>query len=160
VLGKYFDKVKEYYFVTREASLIISAPEDFLILLGNDRDMYRLKGETIENYRLRLMMKMEIAKKAGSIPGILLVASTLGYDESTLVPLYPTDEARWAEFNLYLSGSYISSINELNVISEEINKVKQASSKANLIFLTPNIGEINVGIAKIDGGTITNRQVI
>lgn len=160
VLGKYFDKVKEYYFITREASLIISAPEDFLILLGNERDMFRLKGETIENYRMRLLMKMEIAKKAGSIDGILLVASTLGYDESTLVPLYLSDENRWAEFNLYLSGSYISSINELNVISEEINKVKQASSKANLIFLTPNIGEIRIGIAKIDGSIITNRQVV
>ncbi len=160
VLGKYFDKIKEYFFIVREASLIISAPEDFLILLGNDRNMFRLKGETIENFRLRLLMKMEIAKQAGSIPGILLAASSLGYDESTLVPLYLTDETRWAEFNLYLSGSYLSSINELNVINEEINKVKQASSKANLIFLTPTVGEIKVGIAKVDGGIILNRQVV
>lgn len=160
VLGKYFDKVKEYFFIVREASLIISAPEDFLVLLGNDRNMFRLKGETIENFRLRLLMKMEIAKQAGTVPGILLAAKALGYDETEHVPLYITDETRWAEFNLYLSGSYISNVNELSVISEEINKVKQASSKANLIFLTPNVGNIRIGIAKIDGGIITNRQVI
>ncbi len=160
VLGKYFDKAKEYLLLSRNASSIISAPEDVLLVHGMDRDMLRLKGESINDYRYRLLMKMEIAKQAGTVPGILLAAKSLGYDEAEHVPLYLTDETRWAEFNLYLSGSYISNINELSVIAEEINKVKQASSKANLIFLTPNIGSIRVGIAKVDGGIITNRQVI
>lgn len=160
VLGKYFDKAKGYLFLAREASCIISAPEEVLLLHGMDRDMIRLKGESIEDYRRRLLMKMDIAIQAGTVPGILLAAKALGYDETEHVPLYITDETRWAEFNLYLSGSYISNVNELSVISEEINKVKQASSKANLIFLTPNVGNIKIGIAKIDGGIITNRQVI
>ena len=160
VLGKYFDKAKGFLFLARESSNIISAPEEVLLLHGMDRDMIRLKGESVEDYRYRLIMKMEIAKQAGTIQGILLAAKALGYDEAKHVPLYLTDETRWAEFNLYLSGSYISNINELSVINEEINKVKQASSKANLIFLTPNIGYIQVGIATFDGGIITNRQVI
>ncbi|HBQ43866.1 MAG TPA: hypothetical protein DD724_06360 [Lactobacillus acetotolerans] len=160
VLGKYFDKAKEFLFLAREAVSIISAPEELLLLHGMDRDMIRLKGESIEDYRYRLLMKMEIAKQAGIVPGILLAAKALGYDETVHEPLYLTDENRWDEFNLYLAGSYISNVNELSIISEEINKVKQASSKANLIFLTPNIGNIRVGIAKVDGGIITNRQVI
>ncbi len=160
VLGKYFDKAKEYLFLAREASSIISAPDEMLLLHGMDRDMIRLKGESIEDYRYRLLMKMEIAKQAGTVWGILLTAKSLGYNETELVPLYLTDEAKWAEFNLYLAGSYISNITELSVIASEINKFKQASSKANLIFLTPNVGSIRVAIAKVDGGIITNRQVV
>ena len=162
VIGKLFDDVKDKFFKVREASFIASAPERFLIeIIGLERNMLMLKGEDIESYRMRLMLKGEIAKKAGTKAGILLTASSLGYNESEIVSCYTYDKDRWAEFDLHLSGSNLSSINELNTIAEEIRKVKQASSRCNLIFQTPNISQgIRVGIASITSTTIINRQVI
>ena len=162
VVGGLFDDVKEKFFKVREASFIASAPERFLVeIIGQERNMIRLKGEDIEGYRMRLMLKGEIAKKAGTKEGILLTASALGYYESEIVSCYTYDSTKWAEFDLYLSGSTLSSVTELNTISSEIRKVKQASSKCNLIFQTPNISQgIRFGIASITSTTITNRQVI
>lgn len=160
VIGKYFDNVKAAFFSSRESSMVATASERFLTdLHGNERGMLRLKGEDIENYRTRLMLKFDISQKAGTVEGILLTASSLGYDATQIIPLYLSEPDKWAEFNLMLSGKSVSSINEINVITEEINKVKPASSKCNIIFYTPSICNIYVGAGLIYGEVITNRQV-
>ncbi|MCY9758871.1 hypothetical protein M5X00_32150, partial [Paenibacillus alvei] len=79
VIGKLFDQTKEDIFRVREESMIITASEQMLNEHGRERDMPRLKGEDIEAYRLRLMMKNMIATQAGTEQGILTALKALGY---------------------------------------------------------------------------------
>lgn len=128
VFGKVFDQTKQDIFRVREESMIISASAKMLEEHGRDRGMQKLKGEEIENYRMRLSMKNIIAEKAGTNEGILLALKTLGYEKSYIEPYYFFDTKRWAEFVVYLSGKNISSINDLQIIDNEIMRVKPASA--------------------------------
>ena len=129
VLGKVFDQIKEDIFRVREESMIISASERFLDEHGKDRDMRRLKGETVESYRTRLSMKKIIAELAGTSKGMILALKALGYDKSRIEPFYIHDQARWAEFTIYLSSRLESGVNDISVIDAEIMKIKPASAK-------------------------------
>lgn len=127
VFGKVFDQTKQDIFKVREESMIISASRNILEEHGRDRDMQKLKGEDIENYRIRLSMKNIIAEKAGTNEGILLALKTLGYEKSYIEPYYMYDTERWAEFIVYLGGKNLSSISDLQIIDNEIMKIKPAS---------------------------------
>lgn len=131
VLGKLFDRTKEDIFRVREEAMIVSASEDLLHVHGAERDMPRLKGEDIENYRMRLMMKNIIAEEAGTKKGILTALRALGYDQSYIEPYYLQDPERWAEFIVYLGSKAPSGINDIAVIDAEVMKVKPARSKPN-----------------------------
>lgn len=129
VIGKLADQTKQDIFRVREEAMIISASERMLEIHGQDRDMRRLKGESVENYRLRLMMKHRIAEMAGSNSGILLSLQTLGYEQSYIEPYRLYDPDRWAEFIIYLAGKNPSGINDISIIDSEVMKVKPASGK-------------------------------
>ena len=91
--------------------------------------MRRLKGETVESYRTRLSMKKIIAELAGTSKGMILALKALGYDKSRIEPFYIHDQARWAEFTIYLSSRLESGVNDISVIDAEIMKIKPASAK-------------------------------
>ncbi|MFW5435201.1 hypothetical protein [Paenibacillus apiarius] len=129
VIGKLFDQTKEDIFRVREESMIITASELMLNEHGRERDMPRLKGEDIESYRLRLMMKNLIATQAGTEQGILTALKALGYEKSYIEPYYIHDPDRWAEFIVYLGSSTPSGINDIAIIDAEVMKVKPARSK-------------------------------
>lgn len=129
VAGKLFDQTKQDIFRAREESMVISASEKMLNEHGRDRQMPRLKGESVENYRIRLSMKNIIAEKAGTNEGILLALKALGYEQSFIEPYYIHDPERWAEFIVYLKSKTPSSINDIRVIDNEVMKVKPASGK-------------------------------
>jgi len=127
-IGKLFDRSKADILRVREELLIISASETMLEEHGRDRAMPRLKGETVEAYRQRLILKQQIAEQAGTLPGILLALRTLGYEQSSILPMYEQDPTRWAEFVVYLGSQQPSSINDLAVIDAVVMAVKPASS--------------------------------
>lgn len=127
-IGKLYDQTKEDIFLVREEATLISASELMLVEHGRDRDMPRLKGEDVESYRYRLMMKSTIASKAGTAEGILVALRALGYDRSYIEPYYRIDPARWAEFIVYLGSKTPSGINDIAVIDGEVMKVKPARS--------------------------------
>ncbi|MCY9762109.1 hypothetical protein [Paenibacillus alvei] len=129
VIGKLFDQSKEDIFRVREESMVITASEQMLNEHGRERDMPRLKGEDIEAYRLRLMMKNLIATQAGTEQGILTALKALGYEKSYIEPYYIHDPERWAEFIVYLGSSTPSGVNDIAVIDAEVMKVKPARSK-------------------------------
>ena len=129
VFGKIFDQTKQDIFRVREESMIISASDRMLEEHGRDRNMKRLKGEDIENYRTRLSMKNIIAEKAGTNEGILLALKALGYEQSRIEPFYIHDPDRWAEFTIYLSSKQQSGVNDITIIDAEVMKVKPASGK-------------------------------
>lgn len=129
VFGKVFDQTKQDIFRVREESMIISASEKLLEEHGRDRSMKRLKGEDVENYRVRLSMKNIIAEEAGTNKGMLLALKSLGYERSYIEPFYIHDSDRWAEFTVYLASKQQSGINDITIIDREVMKVKPASGK-------------------------------
>lgn len=131
VIGKLFDRTKQDIFRVREESMIISASELMLDEHGRERDMPRLKGEDIESYRMRLLMKNVIAEQAGTKNGILTALKALGYDKSYIEPYYIHDPDRWAEFLVYLSSSAPIGVNDIAILDNEVMKVKPARSKPN-----------------------------
>ena len=142
VIGKLFDEAKDDLFRVREESMIASASEIMLPEHGRDREMNRLKGETVEGYRTRLSMKALIAEKAGTNAGILLALSSLGYEHSYIERMSLHDPELWAEFIVFLGGKYPSGVNDIAVIDTEVMKVKEASSKPFYGIEERNIVEI------------------
>ena len=142
VIGQLFDDTKEDIFRVREESMVASASEIMLAEHGKDRDMARLKGETVEGYRTRLSMKALIAEKAGTEQGILLALAALGYEHSYIERMALHDPERWAEFIIFLGGKYPSGVNDIAVIDGEVMKVKEASSKPFYGIEERNIVEI------------------
>ena len=133
VIGKLFDENKQDLFKVREESLIISCSEIILNEFGKERDMSRLDGETVDNYRVRLMQKNLIAEQAGTNIGIINALKDAGYTSVYLEPFYLYDPARWAEFIVYLGENTAGVVTDVSEIDQYVSKLKPASSKANYI---------------------------
>ncbi len=132
VLGAEIDEVKETIFRVREQSNILTATGKYLDLHGKDRDMYRYKNEDDESFRERLIYKFIISQKAGTLRGLELVLKSLGYDDANIKALYLEDGTKWAEFYINLNaGDKRVTLQDLDIVHNEIIKVKQASSKPN-----------------------------
>ena len=129
VVGRIFDGMKKDAFRLRDELNVATASPVMLPVHGQDRDMPRLEGESIENYRARLSMKGIISEWGGTKSGILYALTSLGYEQSTIEPFSYQDPERWAEFIVFLKGSKQSGVNNLAVIDAEVRKVKEGSSK-------------------------------
>lgn len=133
VIGKLFDENKQDLFKVREQRYIISCAEAILSEVGKERDMPKLDGENIENYRARLMMKNEVAEQAGTNLGIVKALIAAGYKDVYIEPFYLQDAERWAEFIVYLGENTAGVKTDVTKIDKEVSKIKPASSKANYI---------------------------
>ena len=130
VIGRIFDGMKKDAFRLRDELNVATASPVMLPVHGQDRDMPRLEGESIENYRARLSMKGIISEWGGTKSGILYALTSLGYEQSTIEPFSYQDPERWAEFIVFLKGSKQSGVNNLAVIDAEVRKVKRAALRA------------------------------
>ena len=83
VIGRVFDGLKEDALRVRDETNVATASPVMLPVHGQDRNMSRLAGESIEGYRTRLAMKGIIAEKGGLKAGILYALAALGYEQST-----------------------------------------------------------------------------
>ena len=86
VIGRIFDGMKKDAFRLRDELNVATASPVMLPVHGQDRDMPRLEGESIENYRARLSMKGIISEWGGTKSGILYEMTSLGYEQSTIYP--------------------------------------------------------------------------
>lgn len=134
VIGRVFDGLKEDALRVRDESNVASASVIMLPVHGQDRNMPRLAGEDAEAYRTRLCMKGIISKWSGTRQGILYVLAALGYRQSIVEPVYHTDPIRWAEFVVQLGPGDSGAVRDVRIIYEEIQKIKEASSR--LAYLT------------------------
>jgi len=105
VIGRVFDGLKEDALRVRDETNIATASPVMLPVHGQDRNMPRLAGESVEGYRTRLAMKGIIAEKGGLKDGILYALAALGYEQSVIEPFAFQDPERWAEFIIFLKGS-------------------------------------------------------
>lgn len=86
VMGRSFDQCKEALLQVREEASVLTCSDAMLPVHGADRDMLRLQGETVDNYRRRLAMKGAISEMAGLNSGIRYLAQAFGYDEVNIEP--------------------------------------------------------------------------
>lgn len=134
VLGILFDEVKEQFLSIQKQGNILTATGRYLDLCGRDRNIPRLKNEDDESYRKRLLMKVEVAQRAGTLKGLEIALNALGY-KVEIRPAYLEDETRWAEFWVILDEEIDRhEIYDFKVIKQTVMEVKQASAKPNYGF--------------------------
>lgn len=154
VLGKIFDRCKQDIFKVREEAMIISASEHMLDIHGADRDMARLKGETTENYRTRLLMKSLISEAAGTNDAIRYVARAFGYETTEITHGAPD---KWAEVSVRFIGGKIV-LDDKALLLMELNKIKPAGALMHLSKEQRFKAQANMATAYIIGKHITLRQ--
>ena len=123
VVGKQFDQLKKDIFKVREESAVLTCSDVMLPIHGQDRDMARLRGETVEGYRTRLAMKGIISEKAGLNEGIRYLAKSFGYDNVEI--LKNPDPEHWAEATVFFAGGNIV-LDDHGVLLQELNKIKRS----------------------------------
>lgn len=155
VIGELFDATKQDIFRVREESMIITASEAMLELHGQDRDMQRLKGETVENYRTRLTMKYLLSVEAGTDAAVIAVAHAFGYDNVDIVP--DANPQKWAEVNVQFTGGKIV-LDDQALLLSELNKVKPAGALLHVVKEQRYTAQQYLGTATVIGKLITIRQ--
>ena len=147
VVNQFFIFFKVTALRVRDETNIATASPVMLPIHGQDRDMLRLVGESVEGYRTRLAMKGIIASWAGTRKGIQYAMAALGYEHSVVEPVFPDDPDRWAEFVVQLGAGRPNAIKDFFVIYEEIQKVKEGSSRLAQIGFTkePVTSTLNMG---------------
>lgn len=147
VIGRVFDGLKEDALRVRDETNIATASPIMLPAHGQDRNMPRLAGEDIEAYRTRLAMKGVISEWGGTKRGILYVLAALGYERSSITPVYQQDPERWAEFIVDLGVGNTNAVKNFYAIFSEIQRVKEGSSKvAGIVFtMQPICAILHVG---------------
>lgn len=123
VIGENFDAMLEDIMKFRRQKMIPQAEPIMLEVIGQDRDMFQIQDETVEQYRRRLQMKAIIAELGGTNTGLLLAMEVLGYPECTIEPLYKTDRSRWAE--IYIDILVTHDVNYAAILYEVL-KIKPA----------------------------------
>lgn len=153
--GDLFDHLKTVLAQLREESSILTCSEALLQIHGQDRDMSRLAGEDIENYRTRLAMKGIIAAKAGTNEGIRYLGKSFGYDDVEIIP--GDKPEHWAEATVTFVGGRIVLDNE-TLLLQELNKIKPARTLLHIAKEQRYTAEVYMGTAIEIGREITIRQ--
>lgn len=134
VIGRIFDGMKQDIFKFRRQKYISTQDTALLELSGQDRDMFRMRQESVERFRRRLQMKAIIAELAGSEQGILLAIASMGF-QAAIEPLWKTDPSRWAEIIIDIMVSEEEGLLlDYDCILTEVMKVKQASTLPHIRF--------------------------
>lgn len=130
VIGGVFDDIREDILRLRQESIIFTASPCMLDAFGQERGMFRLAGETEEEFRFRLLEKADVAALSGSEAGILLALKTVGYPDCTIEPLYKEDADRWAEIYVSFHPGSVDTVHNIDFacIKREVCKTKQAGT--------------------------------
>lgn len=155
VVGKLFDQCKRDVFRLREESSIMTCSDEMLPVHGQDRDMNRLSGESLEGYRTRLAMKGIIAEMAGTNEGIRYLARAFGYETVSIIP--SPEPGHWAEADVrFIGGSIV--LDDRELLLYELNKIKPARTLLSHTKEQRYFSRLYVGTAYIIGKQITIRQ--
>lgn len=144
-IGGLLDEMKQDVFRVREEVSIASASTSMLLVHGQDHGMPRLEGEDWELYRTRLLMHGIVAAQAGTTQGIISLIKSLGYETVYLEPYYLTDPSRWSEAIVWISGGNVV-IEDRDIIQQEIDKIKPASSLIHLGHEQVYAGDVFVAV--------------
>lgn len=151
VVGRVFDDLKEDTLRVRDETNIATASPVMLPVHGQDRNMPRLAGESVEGYRTRLAMKGIIAEKGGLKDGILYALAALGYRQAHIESIGPQNPERWAEFTVDLGIGHDKAVRDVNLIYTEIQRVKEGSSRLVGLTITAPAASGQVPVALCSG---------
>lgn len=155
VVGRSFDALKRQVLQVREEGSVLTCSDSMLPVHGADRDMPRLRGETLENYRTRLAMKGAIAAQAGTCAGIRNLARSFGYDNVEVTS--STGPDHWAEATvLFIGGKVV--LDDREILLQELNKIKPARTLLTLSKEQQYQASPYLASAKVVGREITIRQ--
>lgn len=157
VTGELFDGMLQDIFKFRRQKMIETAEPLLLEVIGQDRDMYRLQGETIEEFRKRLQMKAVISEMAGTMEGLKLALEMIGYPECSIEPVYKVDRSRWAE--IWIDVPVRHDMNYDAILSETL-KVKPARTLPHLRFTYTVRAEEKVTAVGAFGSTLKVKAYI
>lgn len=115
---------------------IATASSIMLPVHGQDRNMPRLAGESVEAYRTRLAMKGVISEWGGTRQGILYSLAALGYEQARVESVGPQGPERWAEFVVDLRVGHAEAVRDVRQIYDEIQSVKEGSSRLSSLIIT------------------------
>lgn len=87
-LGGFFDRAKLDVFKIRRDAMIPTASEAALALHGRDRNMPRYRGESVEEYRNRLLAAVPLHQEIGTEPGMKRLLALIGYPGAIVLPFY------------------------------------------------------------------------
>lgn len=155
VAGHSFDRVKETFTRVREESSVLTCSVVMLPVHGADRDMPRLRGETLENYRIRLALKGIIAENAGTNNGIYYLAKGFGYDRVVVEP--GEKPAHWAEATVRMIGGNIV-LADRELLLWELDKIKPARTILHLFKEQQYSATPTYAAARIVGREMILRQ--
>lgn len=154
-VGGLFDDCKQKIFALREASMVVSAPDALLSLHGEERGLARLRGETLDNYRLRLELHGQVSEAAGTNEGIRYLAKSFGYDNVEITP--DPDPSRWAEATVLFIGGRVV-LDDREILLQELGRIKPARTLLHLSKEQRYEARIWAGSAYLIGKEITIRQ--
>ncbi|MCD0156003.1 phage tail protein [Deinococcus sp. 6GRE01] len=83
--------------------LVLSAPEEALLLLGEERGIRRYPQEPLSTYRRRVQGAWEYWRWAGTPTGLRRALADAGYQAVITEHYTDPDPARWAEFSVAVS---------------------------------------------------------
>lgn len=146
--GPLLDDAKEKVFLIRRMAMIATAEEKALDRHGADRQMPRYAGEEDDPYRERLLAKYELARLGGTRAGVKRALASLGYPDARIELMKIYDPDRWAEFLIWLDRDKLLELDNMATIEREVNRVKQASAKANYAFAYRDELQITSGFTK------------
>ena len=155
VLGRSFDQCKQVLLRVREEASVLTCSDAMLPVHGQDRDMLRLDGATLENYRIRLALKASIAEKAGTNEGIRYLARAFGYDQVEVIPGAKPDH--WAEATVWFIGGDIV-LDDRDLLLQELNKRKPARTLLHLSKEQRYQAALPFAAAKVTGRQMTISQ--
>lgn len=155
IVGTPFDDLKQQVFKLREESSILTCSDEMLVVHGQDRDMPRLKGESLEGYRTRLAMQGIIAKKAGTNEGIRYLAKAFGYDNVEIEPSYI--EGHWAEAIVRFIGGDIV-LDDRELLLQELNRIKPARTILHLAKEQQYTASLHLGASRVIARQMTISQ--
>lgn len=132
VVGEELDLSKQAILDMRREALIATASGDNLDQFGQERDLARILGESDEEYRTRLLSAYIVKKRGGTIPGMIEGVAILGIT-ATVNELYKTDTARWAEFELIITGGDLEVLNQ-SIFYIIVNNLKPAHTRCIIVL--------------------------
>lgn len=137
VLGAWMDDCMEDIYKAREEGMVATCSDIMLSVHASDRDMYRLPGESNDNYRCRIAWYTELKRLGGTEQGVLLAIKTLGYEDPKVVRAteHTGDAGRWAEFYIILENDidYTEPV-AFEVLKSQVRRVKYSAAKDNYLF--------------------------
>jgi len=139
IWAKNTEVFKGYAYEVRKNRFPQWAKEEALNLLGKERGIEPIKGESLEDYRTRVVNALDWWKLAGTVKGIKTVFKLLGFEDVNISPADPGGE-RWAEFKVILQKTTIAQedARKLPYAVGIINRLKPAHEKLAELTLRVN----------------------